>query len=139
MSVRDSGSSDLLFFLQVEACCEEQCVARSATAGVPRRGRTTPDPAPSPLASFNVVFASYCDGSVFAGDNRIIGDDGVVTRCHCRLAHLSAARRRQNAVSASAHRVGRDQRRRLRQGLGDAGAAHGPEMRLFVLDDAGLG
>lgn len=143
VSVRDTGSNDLLFFLQGGgACHDELCLTRTvATAGVPTQGWTLPDPEVQPLASFNVVFASYCDGSVFAGDNLFVGSDGSLRR-HRGLANLSAALDLAKSLYPEPERIVL---------AGVSAGAYGtifatlvlrlvyPDTPLFVLNDAGLG
>jgi hypothetical protein len=94
VSVRDTGSRDVLIFLQGGgACWGNKCGANAkAGIGVQPVGWTNSDPEANPaLHDFNVVFVSYCDGSVFSGDNVTHAADGSVARRHRGLANLSAA------------------------------------------------
>lgn len=70
MSTRDQGSSDLVIFLEGGGgCWSELCMANeTAQPGVPRRGILDPDLAGNPVASANVAYLPYCDGSLFVGD-----------------------------------------------------------------------
>ncbi len=94
VSVRDTGSKDLLIYFQGGgACFGDSCGANSkAGVGVQPVGWTDADAERNPaLYDFNVVFVSYCDGSVFSGDNVTLAADGSVERRHRGLANLSAA------------------------------------------------
>lgn len=94
VSVRDVGSDDLLIYLQGGgACWSDICAANeTASLGILPIGWTDADAERNPpLAGFNVLFVSYCDGSVFSGDNVVLASDGSVERRHRGLANLSAA------------------------------------------------
>ena len=94
VSVRDLGSPDTIIYLQGGgACWSKLCAANEdASMGVQPIGWTDESAERNPpLAGFNVVFVAYCDGSVFSGDNVILGKDGKVERRHRGLANLSAA------------------------------------------------
>lgn len=95
-TIRDTGSRDLLIYLQGGgACWSALCNANTKSVlGVPPIGWTADGVENNPLRSYNVVFVSYCDGSVFSGDNDFKdpdhgGPDGY--RHHHGLANLSAA------------------------------------------------
>lgn len=94
VSVRDVGSDDLLVYLQGGgACWSDLCAANeTASLGIMPLAWTDADAERNPpLAGFNVVFVSYCDGSVFSGDNVVLGSGGEIVRRHRGLANLSAA------------------------------------------------
>lgn len=94
VSVRDTGSRDLLIYLQGGgACWGSSCTANAkAGIGVQPVGWTDKTKEANPaLFDFNVVFVSYCDGSVFSGDNLVLAADGSIERRHRGLANLSAA------------------------------------------------
>ena len=94
VSTRDTGSSDLVIFLQGGGgCWDDFCLAvTSAPAGVPAVDILNPDLPENPLADWNVTYLPYCDGSLFIGDRDHDDDgDGSPDRLHRGLANLSAA------------------------------------------------
>ena len=94
MSTRDMGSEDLVIFLQGGgACWTDFCLAvTEAPAGVPTVDILNADLADNPVASWNIVYVPYCDGSMFTGDRDHDEDgDGEPDRFHRGLANLSAA------------------------------------------------
>lgn len=93
VSTREGSSEDLLIFLQGGgACWSDLCAANTTSGfGILPIGWTDSNPENNPaLAKFDVVFVSYCDGSVFSGDNVIYASDGSIERRHRGLANLSA-------------------------------------------------
>lgn len=144
VSVRDVGASDLLIFLEGGgACWSDLCAAKeNAGSGVLPIAWTDPAVERNPLAALNVVFASYCDGSVFSGDNVIIDSTGAVVRRHRGLANLSAA------LGVAKTRFPNPSRIVL---AGTSAGGYGtilgtavvrlayPDVPLFVINDAGLG
>lgn len=93
VSTREGSSEDLLIFLQGGGACWSTLCAANTTSGfgVLPLGWTDANPNNNPaLANFDVVFVSYCDGSVFSGDNLILASDGSIERRHRGLANLSA-------------------------------------------------
>ncbi len=96
VSVRDTGSRNLLIYLQGGgACWSALCSAnKQGGVGVPSLvGWTSDAIANNPLRDYNVVYIGYCDASVFSGDNDVPdtkngGPDGI--RHHHGLANLSA-------------------------------------------------
>jgi hypothetical protein len=98
-SVRDTGSEDLLIFLQGGgACWSDFCLAViTAPAGIPNVDALDRGLEANPFADFNVVYLPYCDGSLFSGDRDAPEDDpakidrGLTTRHYRGLANLSAA------------------------------------------------
>ena len=93
-STRDTGSRDLVLFLQGGgACWDDFCLAvTSAPAGVPAVDVLNPELPENPLADWNVTYLPYCDASLFIGNKDHDDDgDGRPDRFHRGLANLSAA------------------------------------------------
>jgi len=94
VSTRDTGSRDLVIFLQGGgACWDDFCLAvTGAPAGVPAVDILNTELAENPLADWNVTYLPYCDGSLFIGRRDHDDDgDGTPERLHRGLANLSAA------------------------------------------------
>ena len=94
MATRDMGAQDLVIFLQGGgACWSDFCLAvTEAPPGVPKVDILHPDLDDNPVASWNVVYVPYCDGSMFTGDQDHDEDgDGTPDRFHRGLANLTAA------------------------------------------------
>lgn len=94
VSTRDTGSRDLVIFLQGGgACWDDFCLAvTGAPAGVPAVDVLHPDLPENPYADWNVTYLPYCDGSLFIGDRDHDDDgDGTDDRFHRGLANLSGA------------------------------------------------
>lgn len=97
-SVRDQGSDNLLIYLQGGGACWTGFCAATTTADptIPQVG-ILGNNATNVVASWNVVYAPYCDGSVFSGDNDVavtgtnVGPNGETTRYHHGLKNLTAA------------------------------------------------
>ena len=90
--VHDAHSDNLLIFLEGGGACWSTLCSATTTAGtaIPKSGILAEDPPNNPVGDWNIVFAPYCDGSVFAGDNDMIGTGGA--HWHFRgLANLTAA------------------------------------------------
>lgn len=145
VSVRETGSEDLVIFLQGGgACWTEFCLAvTGAPAGVPRIDILNPDLAENPVADWNVVYLPYCDGSFFAGDAEHDDDlNGRGTRYHRGLANLTAG------LEVAAHRFPSARRIFL---AGSSGGGYGlllgapltrhyyPDAELIVMADSGAG
>ena len=144
VSVRDAPSNDLLIYLQGGGACWSDICSAKATAGfgIMTIGWTDGDPEQNPLGNFDVVFANYCDGSVFSGDNVIHAPDGSIERRHRGLANLTAA------LEVARERFPEPDRIVL---AGSSAGGYGtilgtavvrlayPTTRLFVINDAGLG
>lgn len=144
MSAREGASDSLIIYLEGGgACWSELCAAKStATVGIMPLGWTDPDPARNPFGDWDTVFASYCDGSVFSGDNEIVEDGGAKTRYHRGLRNLSAA------LDIAKRRFPSPERIVL---AGSSAGGYGtlvgtalvrmvyPTQRIFVFNDAGLG
>jgi hypothetical protein len=95
-SVRDTGSENLLIFLQGGGTCwSDFCLTvTAAPAGVPLVESLDPDNPSNPLADWTVLYLPYCDGSFFTGDRDFDEDgDGVGERLHRGLQNLSGALR----------------------------------------------
>jgi hypothetical protein len=145
VSTREGSSDDLLIFLQGGGACWSDLCAASTTSGfgILPIGWTDSNPENNPaLAEFDVVFVSYCDGSVFSGDNLIFATDGSVERRHRGLANLSAG--------IDIARLRHPEPRRIVL-AGSSAGGYGtilatavvrmayPHTPLFVLNDAGIG
>ena len=145
MSIRDTGSEDLVIFLQGGgACWSEFCLAvTGAPAGIPRVDILNPELVENPVRDWNVVYLPYCDGSFFAGDVSIddnINDKGI--RHHRGLANLTAA------LEVSIKHFPAPRRIFL---AGSSGGAYGlllgtplvrhyyPDVELMVMADSGIG
>ena len=70
VSTRDGSSGDLVIFLEGGGgCWSTFCQANeTANAGVNKAGILDPALAGNPLASWDVTYLPYCDGSLFIGD-----------------------------------------------------------------------
>jgi len=146
VGVRDTGSDDLVIFLQGGgACWSVFCLAVTrATQGVPTAiDLLNPELPGNPVANWNVVYLPYCDGSFFLGDSQHddnINDKG--TRYHHGLANLTAA------LEVALMRFPAPDRILL---AGSSGGAYGllfagplvrhyyPEAELILMADSGLG
>jgi hypothetical protein len=94
MATRDTGSEDLMIFLQGGgACWSDLCLAtEQAAPGIPALGVLDPANSSNPVADWNTVYLPYCDGSLHAGDQDVdTDDDGVADRFHRGLHNLSAS------------------------------------------------
>jgi hypothetical protein len=143
-TVRDMGSGDLLIYLEGGgACWSDLCAAKTnAGLGVFPIGWTDRDLERNPLAGFDVLHVSYCDGSVFSGDNLVLAADGSIERRHRGLANLSAS------LDVATSRFPQPKRILL---AGSSAGGYGtilgtalvrlayPTTPLFVLNDAGIG
>lgn len=95
-SVRDTGSDDLVIFLQGGgACWSDFCLAVTrAPAGVPDVDVLNTELESNPLRDWNVVYLPYCDGAFFVGNKDVDEDgDGEADRFHRGLQNLSGALR----------------------------------------------
>ncbi len=70
MSTRDTGSEDLVIFLQGGGACWDTLCAASETAapGIPKGGILDSDLPGNPIAGMNIAYLPYCDGGVHASD-----------------------------------------------------------------------
>lgn len=91
--IRDTGSDDLVIYLQGGGACRTGLCAANVDAapGVPTAGVLNPA-ATNVVGSWNVVYVPYCDGSTFSGDNELpgVGPSGE-TRHHRGVRNLTAA------------------------------------------------
>jgi len=94
-SVLDQGSDNLLIYLQGGGACVSiicQATVAATPRGVPKLGVLDVTDTDNPVASWNIVYVPYCDGSVFSGDNDFTSDtDMQGTRYHRGLRNFSAA------------------------------------------------
>jgi hypothetical protein len=145
VSVRDTGSEDLVIFLQGGgACWSGFCLAvTGAPAGVPRVDILNRNLEANPVADWNVVYLPYCDGSFFAGDADHDDDiNGNGPRYHRGLANLTAA------LEVAAQRFPSPRRILL---AGSSGGGYGlllgapltrhyfPDAELILMADSGIG
>ena len=72
-SLLDQGSDNLLIYMQGGgACLSLDLSGQTETAtprGVPKYGVLDTQDKDNPVASWNILYVPYCDGSVFGGDN----------------------------------------------------------------------
>jgi hypothetical protein len=145
-SVRESASSDdLVIFLQGGgACWSDFCLAiENAPAGVPRLDVLDPNMAANPVADWDVAYAPYCDGSLFAGEADWDDDgDGEIDRIHRGFRNLSATLDLAEAHFPNPRRV---------LLAGSSGGGYGtilatlmvrfvfPRAELYVFNDSGVG
>jgi len=141
--VRDAHSDNLIIFLQGGGACWSTLCQATSTAGttIPGAGILGRDASKNPVGDWNIVYAPYCDGSVFAGDNDTTGPNGEQWHFH-GLADLTAALDVAKSVFPNPKRI-------LLAGTsaGGYGTLTGtgvarllyPHTRLDVFNDAGLG
>jgi hypothetical protein len=94
MATRDTGSEELMIFLQGGgACWSELCAAtENVNAGIPKAGILDPDLAKNPVADWDTVYVPYCDGGLHASDaDSDSNGDGQNDRFQRGLHNLSAA------------------------------------------------
>jgi hypothetical protein len=141
--VRDAQSDNLIIFLQGGGACWSTLCQATTTAGttIPGLGILGRDASKNPVGDWNIVYAPYCDGSVFAGDNDMTGPAGQEWHFH-GLANLTAAIDVAKSVFPNPKRI-------LLAGTsaGGYGTLTGagvtrllyPHTQLDVFNDAGLG
>jgi hypothetical protein len=91
-SVLDQKSDNLMIYLQGGGACVSVICSATTEAtprGVPARGIMDTKDAENPVASWNIVYVPYCDGSVFGGDGDFT--DAMGTRYHHGQRNFSAA------------------------------------------------
>lgn len=146
VATRDTGSTDLLVFMQGGgACWSDFCFAieEAGSDGVPTFDVLDPDSETNPFADWNVLYLPYCDGSLFAGDAEYdTNDDGEPDRVHRGLQNLTAA------LDVAASEFPEVERVML---AGSSGGGFGtiiatplvrhlfPDAELLVFNDAGVG
>ena len=88
----DAGSDNLLIFLQGGGACWETLCQATDTAGtnITKGGILNEDASNNSVGGWNIVYAPYCDGSVFSGDNDMMSPDGTTAWHFHGLANLSA-------------------------------------------------
>ncbi len=99
MSTRDTGSEDLVIFLQGGGACWDTLCAATETAspGIPKVGILDSDIPGNPIADMSVAYLPYCDGGVHASDTEYDIDGngsiepGTSDQFHHGLHNLSAA------------------------------------------------
>jgi hypothetical protein len=89
MAARDNGSEDLVIYLQGGGSCTTAlCRATETTNGmIPTYGVLNAADPENPVATWNVVFSPYCDGSLHFGDS----DIPEMNRAHHGLRNASAS------------------------------------------------
>lgn len=97
-SIRDTGSENLLIYLQGGGACRTSlCAANTGAAGtIPVTGILNNTRTTNVVASWNVVYVPYCDGATFSGDNELQDTTNApagsgTTRYHRGLRNLTAA------------------------------------------------
>lgn len=93
ISIRDSGSSNIILHMQGGgACWPGMDFFCSTTASTGSNGNIMSKSSLNPCHDWNVVFIPYCDGSVHSGDNNAdYNEDGTVDHYHWGIRHVSAA------------------------------------------------
>lgn len=145
--VRDKGSDNLLIYLEGGgACWTALCAANTtASSAIAESGILDDKATTNVVASWNVVYVPYCDGSVFSGDNELQAmgpSGGMQTRYHHGVENLTAALDLAKATFPNPKRI-------LLAGssAGGYGTLVGtaltrfeyPHTPLIVFNDAGLG
>jgi hypothetical protein len=91
MATRDQSSENLLIYLQGGGSCSSAVCSATTTANpvIPATGITSATDTQNPVASWNVVYVPYCDGSLHLGDKD--HETESPPRYHHGLRNLSAA------------------------------------------------
>jgi hypothetical protein len=142
MATRNQDSDNLLIYLQGGGSCSSAVCSANTTAAaqLPAAGLTSPTGMQNPVASWNLVYVPYCDGSLHLGDKDHESESPA--RYHRGLRNLSAAldvgvvafpKPKQILLSGSSA-----------GGLGTIYASIlvrllYPESTLFVFNDSGVG
>jgi hypothetical protein len=142
MATRDQGSDNLVIYLQGGGSCSSAVCSANTTASVQlsAAGLTSTNAMQTPVASWNLVYVPYCDGSLHLGDKD--HESESPPRYHHGLRNLSAAldvgvaafpKPKQILLSGSSA-----------GGLGTIYASIlvrllYPEATLFVFNDSGVG
>jgi len=141
--VHETASENLLIYLEGGgACWRDLCAAKEkASEAIGKTGICDQDASKNVVGDWNIVYVSYCDGSVFSGDNDTTGPDGPPWMFH-GLRNLSAA------IDVAKSRFPSPARILLAgSSAGGYGTLAGtgvvrlqyPETELLVFNDAGLG
>lgn len=146
--IRDAKSENLLIYLEGGgACWSALCQANTtASTAIPGTGILDNKATTNVVASWNVVYVPYCDGSVFSGDNELQATGGPAggtqTRYHHGVKNLTAVLDLAKATFPNPKRI-------LLAGssAGGYGTIIGtaltrfeyPHTDLIVFNDAGLG
>ena len=91
MSTRDQKSENLVIYLQGGGSCSSAVCSATTTASprIPSSGLTGTTDMQNPVASWNLVYVPYCDGSLHLGDKD--HESESPPRYHHGLKNLSAA------------------------------------------------
>jgi hypothetical protein len=89
MATRNSGSEDLMIYLQGGGSCTNALCRATETAGtmIPTYGVLNAADAANPVAGWSVVYSPHCDGSLHFGDS----DIPDMNRAHHGLRNVSAS------------------------------------------------
>lgn len=93
MFTRNGSTNNLIIFLQGGGFCSP-LLCEAVETGIPfiPFGILNPNDQQNPVASYNVGYVPYCDGSMMSGDNEVDSDgDGVNDRFFKGLQNLSAS------------------------------------------------
>jgi hypothetical protein len=93
MFTRNGSSNNLMIFLQGGGFCAPN-ICEAVETGIPfiPFGILSPNDPQNPVASYNVGYVPYCDGSMMSGDNEVDSDgDGINDRFFKGLQNLSAS------------------------------------------------
>lgn len=93
MFTRDGSSNDLMIFIQGGGFCAPlSCDAIETGIPLIPFGILSPSDPQSPVATYNLGYLPYCDGSAFMGDNEVDSDgDGTNDRFFKGIQNLSAS------------------------------------------------
>ncbi len=93
MSTRDGSSTELMIFLQGGGfCAPGNCEAVEDVSNIPAFGILSPNDPTNPVASYNLGYIPYCDGTLFSGDSEADSDgDGENDRIFRGVQNLSAS------------------------------------------------
>lgn len=142
MSTRDQKSENLVIYLQGGGSCSSAVCSATTTANanIPANGLTSSSDMQNPVASWNLVYVPYCDGSLHLGDKDHMTESPP--RYHRGLRNLSAALDVGVAAFPKPKRI-------LLSGssAGGLGTIYAsvlvrllyPEAELFVWNDSGIG
>jgi len=91
MATRNQDSDNLVIYLQGGGSCSSAVCSANTTAAaqLPASGITSPTAMQNPVASWNLVYVPYCDGSLHLGDKD--HESESPPRYHRGLRNLSAA------------------------------------------------